>query len=200
MIKINLMPTKRKPTVAKPKVPKPKVAKVRIKVPWGTIIIGLILIGASLAVMSVINGRLDQQAEQIRFETADLNRKIAALKVDIRKIEEAKRVKGEVMQKIEIIRNLKEAQHGPVRMMAALSDSMPEGVWITDFRPESETVYSVSGMALNTKVLVQFIYALDASPYFHSIELLGLSRTVLPNFPLPLQSFSLKVNVKYEKE
>jgi len=199
MIKINLVPTKKKPTVAKVKVPKPKISKVKISVPWGTIIIGIILVGASIAVMNTLNGRFQRQAEQIRFETQDINRKIAALKVDIRKIEEAKRVKGEVTQKIEIIRSLKEAQRGPVKMMSSLSDAIPEGVWITDLRPEGEAVYNMQGMAINTKALVQFIYSLDATPHFHSIELMGLSRMTSPNFPVPLQSFSLKANVKYVK-
>lgn len=200
MIKINLLPVAKKkaPAVGKAKVPKLELKKIKLPIGW--IVVGLIFIGVSLAIMALINLRFQQRTQQIQSDIAEMKRKIEAFNVDIVKIEEAKRVKGELFQKIEIIRSLKESQSGPVRMMAALSDSTPPGLWLSELRPVGEAVYNITGYAIQTKLIVDFINNISKSPYFSSVELIGLSQANLPNYPENIQQFVLSANIKYRGE
>lgn len=200
MIKINLLPVAKKKVPALGKARIPKLDLKKIKLPVGWIVVGLVLIGISLAIMALINLRFQQRTQQIQMDIAEMQRKIEAFNVDIMKIEEAKRVKGELFQKIEIIRGLKESQRGPVRMMAALSDSTPQGLWLSDLRPVGESVYNIGGYATQTKSIVTFINNISKSPYFYSVELVGLSQATLPNYAEGIQQFTLNARIKYREE
>ena len=199
MIKINLLPVAKKkaPVIGRPRLPKLEFKKLKLPIGW--IITGLLLIGLSLGVMQFVNLRFKQRGEQIQMDIAEMQRKIEVFKVDILKIEDAKRVKGELFQKIEIIRGLKESQRGPVRMMAALSDSIPQGLWLSDLKPIGESIYSITGYSLQTKSIVDFVNNISKSPYFYGTELANLAQATLPNYPMPIQQFEIRARIKYRE-
>lgn len=158
MIKINLIPTKRKP-------PK-KVTELQQQMVLAALILILVGIG-------------------VGYHWIDLNRRIDILKKDKsakeahkqsqeKQLEEVKNVEAErklVMEKIATIEQLKKNQTGPVRLLDELSRMLPPGVNLTSLTEKNGQV-DIEGTAFTNNDIVHFIDNLKANAFFKDVYLL----------------------------
>ena len=162
MIKINLLPTKKKP-------PK-KVIDLQQQV----LLAVLILVLLSIAMFYFWNRQKDQIARLEQSKAAAQ----AKVKEQENTLKEVQNVEGErkkVAEKIDVIEKLKKNQAGPVRLLDEISKALPKGVNITSF-VESNNNINLDGEGFTNEDVVRFIDNLKASKLLSGVTLLETSQ------------------------
>lgn len=165
MIKINLLPTKKKP-------PK-KVTDLQKQI-----------ILASLVLLGVVGG-LGYYWEYQTNMLAGLQRQKGVAEARLRDqdnmLKEVKNVETErakVLEKIGVVQQLKKNQAGPVRLLDEISKALPPGVNISSLS-ESNNSISLEGQAFGNNEVVRFVDNLKASPLLSDVSLLETSQAKL---------------------
>ncbi len=180
MIKINLLPTKRKPTR--------KVTELQKQ-----LILAVLIFGGVAAGMTFYYIALTQKISQRQQEKA-----VAKKKADDQEnmLKEVKNVEAErklVTDKIAIIDQLKKNQQGPVRLLDEVSRALPNGVNISSF-VESGGNVSLAGDAFTNEDVVRFIDNLKHSPYFADVALQETSQAVAEG----IEFYKYKLQFRYK--
>ncbi len=110
-------------------------------------------------------------AEEI--ETAKKEAK--SLEEVIKAVEQFKAQKAEFEHKIQVIKDLKNSQRGPVRLMDQISRALPELIWLTRV-DMAKSVVKIQGKAFNSNAVAAFIEGLDAVAEFKEPELQELKQ------------------------
>ena len=163
MIKINLLPTKKKP-------PK-KVIDLQQQVILAVLV--LVITGMGMGYYWM---KQNERISVLEGEKLTAGRRIAEqdnLLKEVKNVEEERR---KVAEKIEIIEKLKKNQSGPVHLLDVVSTSLPKGVNVLSL-VESSGKISIDGEAFTTDDVVRFIDNLKASPLLASVMLLETSET-----------------------
>ncbi len=88
----------------------------------------------------------------------------------LKQVEEFKKTKGEIEQKLDVIQGLNQARSGPVHMLDELATHTPDRIWISKISVHGGRL-TMEGMSLDNELVALFLTALEESPYFKSIEL-----------------------------
>ena len=161
MIKINLLPSAKRAKPRKRKVP--AISPVAV-------IGGVIQILVVMLIIGVIHIQVERERKQLRFEIEQIDAKLRNMRTHIHEIESYKKKTNILLQKLEIIDNLKKAQQGPVHLMEELSLSIPEKVWLQQFNNLGKKV-KLEGFAVETVHVSDFMQNLENSPYFSDVTL-----------------------------
>jgi type IV pilus assembly protein PilN len=159
MIKINLLSEGKRPAA---------VRKARsASVPGQDVALWLLGVGVLVGVLVaagcwwVFNGRLqDKQAE-----VAQAQRQVEALQAVIKEVEDYKRKKKNLTDKIAVINELKSNQRGPVRVMDYISRALPELLWLDRMKMNASNI-ELEGRAFNPNAVANFMENLDKVPEF----------------------------------
>jgi len=180
MIKINLIPVEeRKPTEG-----------------LGQFIFGLfiilLVIGAMIAVIIIQNNRINSVIE----ETARVNKRIKELDVIRKKVEEFKVQNKKLEERIKIIAQLEKNRVGPLYVMDALSNNIPETAWISAFSTRGSSA-KITGIASSEFVIAEFMRSLKSSPHFRYVNLSKIRNKSVSG--QTFKTFGLSVGVNYFK-
>ena len=93
----------------------------------------------------------------------------------IDKVEELEAKRSLLKRKVDVINELKNKQHGPVRIMDEVSRALPELVWLTKLTLSGDNI-SLTGEAMDENAVANYYSNLDASPFFEEPEVKGLTR------------------------
>jgi Tfp pilus assembly protein PilN len=159
MIKINLLSEGKRPAA---------VRKARSAgLPAQDLALWMLGVGALIGVLAaagcwwVFNGRLqDKQAE-----VAQAQRQVDALQAVIKEVEDFKRKKKNLTDKIAVINELKSNQRGPVRVMDYISRALPELLWLDRMKMNASNI-EIEGRAFNPNAVANFMDNLDKVPEF----------------------------------
>jgi type IV pilus assembly protein PilN len=155
MIRINLLPlraSKKKETIRQ------QVSILVLSV-IGLLVVGLSLYGLLLSKIS---------AAKVQIESSE--NEIKSLKAKIGAIDNIKKLQADVKKKLDVLNQLRKAKNGPASRLAALSDAVPEKLWLTRYVENAGSV-SVSGYAFSEDLIAQFMRNLQASGAFANVEL-----------------------------
>lgn len=155
MIKINLLPvraSKKKETIRQQVV----VLVVAL--------VGLLAVGLGAWIY------LRSQITSLNNEIASSETELAALKTKIGAIDNLKKLQADVKKKLDVLNRLRRDKSGPASRLSALSESVPEKVWLTKYTENADKV-SVSGGALSEDLIAVFMKSLQASGAFKNVEL-----------------------------
>lgn len=162
MIKINLLPSKKKPAK--------KVTDLQKQLVLGAVVLIVVVGGMALY--------WKHQTDLI----ADLERQKTAAEARLREqenmLKEVKNVEAErarFQEKINVVQQLKKNQAGPVRLLDEISRALPVGVNITSLTESSNNI-SIEGQAFGNNDVVRFIDNLKASPLLTGVDLLETSQ------------------------
>jgi type IV pilus assembly protein PilN len=158
MIKINLLPTKKKP-------PK-KVIDLQQQVILAVLVLVLVLIALGYY-WKTQNDRIIR----LENETAAAKKQIADQDNMLKEVKNVEEERKKVAEKIEIIEKLKKNQAGPVRLLDVVSTALPKGVDITSLSENNNSV-NIDGEAFANEEIVRFIDNLKASPLLTGVTLL----------------------------
>jgi len=179
MIKVNLLPVKRK------KKPKPIPSFIVTTV----IVIGItIIVMANLAFF--FNSRLSKK--KALFKTNES--KIVELKQKIKEVENFEQLNKTIEQKNSIIEQLSKNKSVPVKLLAEVNNLLPNGVWLDDLTVSGENV-SMQGFAFANSDIVTYVDNIKNSQIFSDAFLQESKSTNLENTPLYMFKLTFKIRV-----
>ncbi len=165
MIKINLLPVKRS---------KKRDAATR------ELVIGGGVTGVLLIVLyvwyAVMDSKLSAVVDSVNKSKAD----IARIEQDIVKVDEFKKKKKELEQKLEVIDDLKAKKTGPVKLLDELALTMPKRVWLVSFEEKNGSMIIEGGAADNDELSDFLSYLTKQSKFFSGVTLI-YSETAAPD-------------------
>ncbi|HAR46896.1 MAG: hypothetical protein A2X56_13840 [Nitrospirae bacterium GWC2_57_13] len=165
MIKINLLPTKRK--VSK------KITELQQQMVLG----GLLLILTGI-IIGFFWMNLNARIAQLERDKAAAQARIAEQNNLLKEVNNIEAERKQVQDKINIIEQLKKNQKGPVRLLDEVSKALPEGVSITSLAENSGNV-DLSGDAFTNEIIVRFVDNLKASQLLEEVFLLETRQAVI---------------------
>ena len=180
MIKINLLPTKRKP-------PR-KVTELQKQ-----LIIAVMVLGGVAAAMAfytiALNARISAREREKAAATAEVARQDNLLK-EVKNVEDERK---KVTDKIAIIEQLKKNQQGPVRLLDEVSKAIPNTVDITSLTEAGGNI-NLTGEAFSNEDIVKFVDHLKASPYLSDVFLLESSQKTKESYEI----YEYKLQFRYK--
>jgi type IV pilus assembly protein PilN len=93
----------------------------------------------------------------------------------IDKVEELEAKRALLKRKVDVINELKNKQHGPVRIMDEISRALPELVWLTQLKLAGNDL-TLTGDAMDENAVANYYSNLDASPFFEEPIVKNLAR------------------------
>ncbi len=93
----------------------------------------------------------------------------------IDKVEELEAKRALLKRKVDVINDLKNKQHGPVRIMDEVSRALPELVWLTKLNLAGNAI-TLTGQAMDENAVANYYSNLDASPFFEEPVVKNLAR------------------------
>jgi type IV pilus assembly protein PilN len=172
MIKVNLLPVKRK------KKPKPIPSFIVTMV---IIAIVTIIVMANLAFF--VNARLSKK--KILFTSNES--KIVELKQKIKEVENFEQLNRTIKQ-------LRKNQSMPVRLLDEANSLLPSGVWLDDMAVSGEIV-SMEGYAFANSDIVTYVDNIKNSKIFTEVYLQESKSTTIENTPLYMFKLTFKIKV-----
>ncbi len=93
----------------------------------------------------------------------------------IDKVEELEAKRALLKRKVDVINELKNKQHGPVRIMDEVSRALPELVWLTELQLSGNAI-TLTGQAMDENAVANYYSNLDSSPFFEEPVVKNLAR------------------------
>ncbi len=180
MIRINLLPTKRKP-------PR-KVTELQKQ-----LIIGALIFGAVAAAMVLYYLSLNAQIAEKQSELASAKAQVAKQETMLREVRNVEAERKQVTDKIAVIEQLKKNQQGPVRLLDEVSRAIPNTMDLTSLVEKSGSV-NLEGEAFNNDDIVKFVDNLKASPFLADVMLLETRQAVAEGYEI----YKYKLQFKYK--
>ncbi len=185
MIRINLLPVK-----AAQK--KEMLQGQMIVVALAMIVTVVLCVAASMYVSGEIDSR------QARIDQK--NSEILQLRKKIGEVNQFKKRQKDLRAKLDVLEKLKASRIGPLYILDALYEALPEKLWLTKFKEASGRA-SLSGIGVNEETVAEFMKNLESSEFFSGVELKVTKQIVQDK--IKFQQFDLTcktVNVKPEKK
>jgi type IV pilus assembly protein PilN len=136
-----------------------------------------------------------------RMRLAPLKTEHAKLQADIvaldKKSAELAKLEGQrkdLEEKLKTIATLEAKKIGPVQVLADLSDSAPEQVWLMEFK-ESGGLATISGLGLDDQTIANFMRNLGSSPFFDNVDLVETQQTEMEG--VQLKRFVVNARLSY---
>ena len=116
--------------------------------------------------------RLDRQAQDIaaKMKVAEQhNRELAEVKA---KYLERQKEADTYKRRVDVIDQLRAAQHGPVDLLNTIGDTVnhTEAVWLSSMKDQGSSI-AIDGMALSADAVASLIGNLQKTGYFKNIEI-----------------------------
>ena len=179
MIKVNLLPVKRK----KKHKPIPSFIVTMV-----IIVIVTIIVMANLAFF--FNSRLSKK--KALFKTNE--NKIVELKQKIKEVENFEQLNKTIEQRNGIIEQLRKNQSMPVRLLDEANNLLPSGVWLDKMAVSGENV-SMEGYAFANSDIVTYIDNIKNSQIFTEVYLQESKSTTIENTLLYMFKLTFKIKV-----
>lgn len=163
MIKINLLPTKKK-------APK-KVVDLQQQLILAVLVLVIVVFG-----MGYYWVKQNDRIASLEGKKTANEKRIAEQDNLLKEVKNVEDERKKVAEKIEIIEKLKKNQSGPVHLLDVVSTSLPKGVNVLSLNENSGKV-DLDGEAFTNEDVVRFIDNLKASPLLTDVMLLETSET-----------------------
>ncbi len=157
MIRINLLPTKRK-----------KKAKPIATYLVSAVVATLVSIALAFFASSYMGSRIDD----LHGKHADNKKLIKSLDKKIKEVKDFEKINKKFTERKKVIEELTAGQSLPVRILDELSQRLSDGIWIQSLNIKEENV-SLSGTGFNNNEIVDFVQDLKGSKLFREVTLKG---------------------------
>lgn len=135
--------------------------------------LGLVLVAGligSVLLSAATHVKVVHDISSTRAMSVATQKEIDRFEPQLKQVEEFKKAKAEIEQKLDVIQSLNDARSGPVRMLDELATHTPDRIWITKVSVRGGRMM-MEGMSLDNELVALFLTALEESPYFKDVEL-----------------------------
>lgn len=179
MIRINLIPTKRK-----------KKAK-----PMATYLVTAAFITvAFIALAFFANTYMGSRIKDLQEKSVENKNLLAKLDEKIKEVKNFEAINKKFSDRKKVIEELTAGQSLPVRILDTLSMSLTDGIWITSLSIQKGKV-ALAGVGFNNNEIVDFISSMKNSKLFRNVVLLGTSKQSIQT----VEVFNFKVSFSVGK-
>jgi type IV pilus assembly protein PilN len=127
-------------------------------------------LGGSVFLSTAVHWKVRRDISSTREQTVSTQKEIDRFEPQLKQVEEFKKTKAEIEQKLDVIQGLNEARSGPVHMLDELATHTPDRIWISRIEVHGGRL-AMEGMSLDNELVALFLTALEESPYFKDVEL-----------------------------
>jgi len=131
-----------------------------------------------LAGVFLFHQSMARKIETLDADVRKATARIESLKKEIGEVEKFRARKAELQKKVDIISNLQVGRVGPVKILDAVSSTVPENSWVEKLTLAGDKV-SVEGIAMNNTVVADFMNALGKNGIFRDIVLGSADQTTV---------------------
>lgn len=163
MIKINLL-AERRQAAAKAKRPSLDLGANAENVLY------VAIIALAIAFCGYKWWSLNQQAEAVKRDVAEANRKLAQVEEGLRIIKTLEEKKALIDKQVDIIANLKKARSIPVNLMNEVNANLPDFLWLNSLTEQGNQI-AFDGRATTQNAPANLYNNLTESPYFTGVTL-----------------------------
>ncbi|WP_237068466.1 PilN domain-containing protein [Microbulbifer guangxiensis] len=156
----------------------------------------LVVIATGVAVflwMKTVDGQIANQNERNRL----LQTEITALEKQVREIQDLKKRRQQLIDRMRVIQELQGNRPLAVRYFDEMVHAAPEGLWLTGLKRAGKTV-EITGVAESNNRVSSFMRNLDQSEWYESPNLTGV--TAKPEFGEQASAFQMTVTVSGRKK
>ena len=130
-------------------------------------------------------------------ELARLEEEVKRLEEVIKEVRQFETKQAALDKKVGAIEDIKTTQRRPARLLADISRSLPEQMWLVSIK-ESAIGIQISGKAFDHVGIAAFMENLERAPSFGNVELVESKSEVLQG--RPVLAFTVVVRVKAAKK
>jgi type IV pilus assembly protein PilN len=178
MIKVNLLPVKKKRKKARP-LPSFII----------TMVIAAIITGVVMAYLVFsFNSRLSTKKTQV----ANNEKKIAELKEKIKAVENFEQLNKTFEQRNDVIEQLKKNQSVPVKLLDEVSSLLPPGVWLNTMTVSGNDI-NIEGYGFTNSDVVSYVDNIKNSKTFTEVYLQESKSATVANMALYIFKLTFKV-------
>lgn len=179
MIKVNLLPVKRK-----------KKAK-----PLPTFLLSTILatIAAAL-IMAYLTFFFTSRLNARKSDFANNERKIEELKQQIKAVEDFEQRNKKFKQRNDVIEQLSSNRSVPVKVLDEINLLIPNGIWLKDMKMSGTGSIDIEGLGFTNTDIVAYVDNLKKSPLFTEVYLKESKSIEIEK--IPLYAFKLSFKIK----
>jgi type IV pilus assembly protein PilN len=156
--------------------------------------VGLLAAAGTAVLLVVAHGWQQVSSLATSRERGRLERQLAELKGPYEQVVQMEREKKELQEKLAVIRELEAKKFGPVRMLADLSVSAPDKLWLTEFSEKGGSI-RLAGLGVDEQTVADFMRRLSTSPYFRNVDLEETSE--VKNEAVKHKRFVIRAQVNY---
>jgi len=127
------------------------------------------LLGSTLLSIA-FHGMVLHDISSTRAEMQATQQEIDRFGPQLKQVEEFKKTKAAIEQKLAVIEHLHELRSGPVHVLDELALHTPDRIWITKVSMRDGKI-TLDGMSLDNELVALFLTQLEESPYFKNVEL-----------------------------
>lgn len=143
---------------------------------------------ALMVLLGLFHGVQLAQASSLESANRRLEREIAQMKEVVKEVDEAEKLKAELVKKLNVIKQLKANKSGPVRMLDELALATPDKLQMSSLDEENGRI-KLSGVSVSNEIISQFLSSLEQSAYFTDVYLNAIDQTEKEG--VKLKSFSI---------
>ena len=180
MIKINLLPTKRKPAR--------KVTELQKQLIIAVVVMGGVFTAMAFYYLS-LNAKISAREKEKAAALAEIARQDNMLR-EVKNVEDERK---KVTDKIGIIEQLKKNQQGPVRLLDEISKAIPATADITSMTETGGNI-NLNGEAFSNEDIVKFVDKLKASAFFTDVNLMETSQKAKEGYEI----YEYKLQFRYK--
>ncbi|MBI4822616.1 MAG: PilN domain-containing protein [Nitrospirae bacterium] len=163
MIKINLLPYKKKK-----KKPKPLP---------GFLIMCILLLAVSVTAGLIYDLYfLKSKIASLEGRKAENAKKIVQLGEKITEVQDFEKLNKQFTDRKNIIESLRKNQNLPVRILDEMSNTLTEGIWLTGMSIDNLNI-NIDGVGFTNPEIVAFVQKLKSSPLFTEVYLHGTTKS-----------------------
>ena len=156
MIRINLLPVR---AAKKKETAKQQLSILALSI-MGLLLVFVVLYFTMLAKISSAKDDISRADDELK-----------QLKAKIGQIDNIKKLKDDVQKKLDVLNRLRKDKTGPALRLAALSDAVPDKLWLTAYSESGEAV-RLGGIAFSEELIATFMRNLEASEHYAGVELI----------------------------
>lgn len=177
MIKINLLPTKRKKK-AKP-------------LPVYLVTLAFLLL-LSIGLVIFANSYLNDEIKKLNDRHKANEKTLAELNEKIKEVKNYETLNEKFKARKQVIEDLRKSQSLPVKVLDEISARLSDGVWIATLSINANNI-TITGTGFNNTDIVTYVENMKGSPFFSEVILQSTQKQVVSGYDTYVFSMSLKI-------
>ena len=150
------------------------------------------LVFLCVAACVVVHTTETSELDHLVSQKSILDVRLAKLRKKTKKVDELEKLRALKEEKLNTIAKLKAKKQGPVRVLADLTESVPERAWLRQVTQKGSVV-EFTGIALDNQTVSRFMANLEKSDYFQQVDLVRSAQFIRDD--VKLQQFSLSAKL-----